>query len=141
MIRRLRFEWRYLRRHAPWDTGLSPPELLAALDRLPPGRSLDLGCGTGTNMRTMAEGGWEVTGIDFSSRAVKQARRKLQPYAGRVTVILGDVTRLPGVSGPFDLALDLGCFHSLPPDSRRSYAANLGRWLRPGATYLLYSFF
>jgi ubiquinone/menaquinone biosynthesis C-methylase UbiE len=95
MIRRLFFEWRYLRRQAPWDTGQSPPELLAALARLSPGKALDLGCGTGTNLRTMAKAGWQVTGVDFSSQAIDRARRKLRSFGPQVHLIHGDVSRLP----------------------------------------------
>ena len=47
-MRRIFFELRYLLGDVPWDTGVSPPELLDFLDRHPPGRALDLGCGTGT---------------------------------------------------------------------------------------------
>jgi cyclopropane fatty-acyl-phospholipid synthase-like methyltransferase len=57
-----------------------------------------------------------------------------------VQLIHGDVSRLPDLQGPFDLALDIGCFHSLPQESRQRYIANLGRWLRRGASYLLYTF-
>jgi hypothetical protein len=50
-----------------------------------------------------------------------------------------DVTRLPGVDGPFDLAFDLGCFHGL--GSRPAYLSNLARILAPGGHWLMYGFF
>ncbi|MCJ7511394.1 MAG: methyltransferase domain-containing protein, partial [Anaerolineales bacterium] len=75
-MKRLFFELRYLLGDTPWDTGVSPPELLAYLHRHPPGRALDLGCGTGTNTLALAERGWEVTAIDFSSGALRVARRR-----------------------------------------------------------------
>jgi hypothetical protein len=51
------------------------------------------------------------------------------------------VTRLDRLkTPPFDLALDVGCLHSLPPDDQREYADGLARKLRPGATFLLYAF-
>lgn len=36
----------------PWDTGITPPEVVATFAEgdLPPGPALDLGCGTGTNV-------------------------------------------------------------------------------------------
>jgi len=48
--------------------------------------------------------------------------------------------RHPRVGGPFDLALDVGCLHSLRPDQLAAYAASLRSLVSPGGTYLLYSF-
>jgi hypothetical protein len=50
-----------------------------------------------------------------------------------------DVTRLAGIDGPFDLALDLGCFHGIR--SRGAYLSNLVRLLAPGGSWLMYGFF
>lgn len=41
---------------------------------LPPGRSLDLGCGEGGDVMWLAEHGWHATGIDLSETAVERAR-------------------------------------------------------------------
>ncbi len=114
-MRRLLFELRYLMGRSPWDTGITPPEVLAFLERTPPGRALDLGCGTGTNAVELARRGWEVTAIDFSSRATTAARRRAAAARLPVVVLTGDVSDLRGVHGPFDLVLDIGCFHALAP--------------------------
>jgi len=55
---------------------------------------------------------------------------------------VGDVTRLAdaGVSGPFGLTLDLGCFHSLPDDRRDAYVSELARVAAPSATHLMFAF-
>ncbi len=143
MLRRLRFELRYMFGNTPWDTHESPPELLEFLRASPPGRALDMGCGTGTNLLTMAEFGWQATGVDISRQAIAKARRKAGRSEHEVTLVQGDVTeanRLPGVSGRYDLALDLGCFHVLERSDQRPYAYALAQLLRIGGTYLLYSF-
>jgi hypothetical protein len=44
------------------------------------------------------------------------------------------------IAGPFDLALDIGCFHSLAHAQQSGYAEALARLLRPGASFLLYGF-
>lgn len=124
----------------PWDTGISPPELLAFLDNHPPGRALDLGCGTGTNVLTMARRGWEAFGVDFAPPAISAARRKARRAGLDATFYVDDVTRLKRITGRFDLVLDMGCFHSLPADKRAEYVQNLPGLLLPGATYLLYAF-
>ncbi len=140
-MKRLRFELRYLLGDVPWDTGISPPELLAFLDRHPPGRALDLGCGTGTNALTLAERGWEVTAIDFSSRALRAARRRFARTRTTGVLALGDVAEMAAASGQYDLVLDIGCFHSLELRRRTAYARNLRRHVGQATTYLLYAIF
>lgn len=143
MIQRLFFELRYLFGDPPWDSGVTPPELLAFLGAHPPGRAIDLGCGTGTNVITMAQRGWEVVGVDFSSCAIRSARRKARAADVKVALYRADVTRLEGlgIQGPFDLALDIGCFHVFGEKSTQDqYACQLSRLLRPAGTFLLYSF-
>lgn len=139
----LRHWWSFYRRYwgrPPWDSGVPAPELVRAAAGRAPGQAIDLGCGTGTNLLYLAERGWQVTGVDFVGRAIAQARRKLRGHAAQLLV--GDVThleRLP-LRGPYDLALDMGCFHSLPEAGRRRYAAGLSPLLAAGAVYLLYAF-
>jgi cyclopropane fatty-acyl-phospholipid synthase-like methyltransferase len=129
--------WYWLR--PPWDSGICPPELLDYISAHPPGRALDLGCGSGTNVVALAERGWTVTGVDFAPSAIRLARRRLKSAGVTATVSVGDVTRLNGVGGPFELALDVGCFHGL--QTQDSYLVNLGRVLTPGANWLMYGFF
>jgi SAM-dependent methyltransferase len=105
---------------------------------LPPGRAIDLGCGTGTNCKYLIDHGWDVTGVDYVARAINAAKRK----APQAKLLYGDVTRLGelGVTGPFDLMLDLGCFHSIPDDRREAYVREAARVARPGGTLLMFAF-
>ena len=50
--------------------------LVEAASDLPPGRALDLACGTGHNALWLAQHGWSVTAIDGSERAVEILRRR-----------------------------------------------------------------
>lgn len=146
IARRLMFWWRYLTGQAPWDTNETPPEIVDLIEgeRLSPGKALDLGCGTGTNVIYLARHGWHATGIDFVRRAIRQARRKarLAGVTDRVQFLVGDVTRLSELElgGPFDLALDIGCGHGLPAEERPHYAENLAPLVTPGSTFMLYMF-
>jgi SAM-dependent methyltransferase len=138
-MRRWFFSLRYLSR-PPWDTGIPAPELVRAVEGRTPGRALDIGCGTGTNLRFLAERGWDATGVDFAAIAIERARRKLKGL--RVILLVADATKLSDLPlhEPFDLALDIGCFHGLPPEGRLNYAAGLAKWVKPGGQYLLYAF-
>ena len=48
-----RFSERYASGDTPWDSGITPPEILELLDILPAGCALDLGCGSGTVIRDL----------------------------------------------------------------------------------------
>lgn len=136
--RRLFFNFSYLRK-PPWDTGISPPELLEFIANHPPGRALDLGCGTGTNVVTLAKAGWQVTGVDFVRRAIQVARRKVRQAGVNADLRVGDVTRLDEMTGPFDLILDLGCYHGLSAQGKQAYRENLIRLLSPPGKFLMYA--
>jgi ubiquinone/menaquinone biosynthesis C-methylase UbiE len=125
----------------PWDSGISPPELMEFIQTCRPGRALDLGCGTGTNIITLAKNGWQVTGVDFAPRAISIARRKIQAAEVTAELHVADVTHLEGIDGPFDFVLDLGCFHGLQSDEKASYLRQLQRVCAPHAMWLLYGFF
>jgi SAM-dependent methyltransferase len=125
--------------HPPWDTGIPAPELVRTIADLPPGRAIDIGCGTGTNLLYLAEHGWQITGIDFIPRAIAKAQRKLKAYPA--VLYTADATKLDTLDlpGPYDLALDIGCFHGLPAGGRMPYARGLAHWMKPGGIYLLYA--
>lgn len=146
LFRRLLFHYWYFRQ-PPWDTGISPPELLefiqehkpsSPMDK--PGRAIDIGCGTGTNVVTLARAGWQVTGVDFAPRAIKLARQKAAEAGIQAELSVQDATKLEGIHGPFDLAFDLGCFHTIPPADRNRYLEQLDRILAPGGFWLMYGF-
>jgi 2-polyprenyl-3-methyl-5-hydroxy-6-metoxy-1,4-benzoquinol methylase len=133
------FEWRYWRNRAPWDTNITPPEVMEFLAGARPGRALDLGCGTGTNAMTMTRYGWQVTGIDFSIRAIRAARRKSARAGLAIDFQMKDVSDLSELTGPYDYALDIGCLFTLKLGDRRRYTSEISRLLKPGATYMLYA--
>lgn len=134
-----RFEWRYWRKRTPWDTQITPPEVMAFLEKSSPGRALDLGCGTGTNAITLSQHGWQVTGVDFSPKAIAAARKKAVRQDLQIDFYIGSVADLSFLSGSYDYALDIGCLFSLKPGDRHKYAAGLMRMLPPGARYMLYA--
>jgi len=139
------FRAAYLLGFKPWDSGVPPPELVSVVEgpeHLPPGKALDLGCGTGTNSIYMQQHGWETTGVDFVPRAIAAARRKASAAALSPQLLVGDVTRLGelNLGGGYSLLLDLGCFHSIPDEGRDAYVTGVSAAAAPGATILLFGF-
>ena len=79
-LRRFQFNFWYFR-NPPWDSGITPPELFEFIHSHPAGRAIDIGCGTGTNVITLAKTGWQVTGFDFAARAIQIAKGKAKKSA------------------------------------------------------------
>lgn len=134
----------YLLKRTPWDTGITPPEIVSMIDsgRAKVGRALDLGCGTGTNAIYLTRHGFDVAGIDVSRRAISVARRKARSVDRAIRFIRGDVSRMDRWLAPdsIDFAYDIGCFHSLPDAARQRYVAALAQVTRSNAIYMLYAF-
>lgn len=141
ILKRIFFTLHYLFSDPPWDTGISPPELMDFIDRHPPGCALDLGCGTGTNAITLAEHGWEVVGVDFVPLAIRAARKKARQagVADLITFEVGNALQMDRKPDQFDLILDIGCFHSFTREDAERYAHLVKDLLVPGGSLLLYA--
>jgi SAM-dependent methyltransferase len=117
-------------------------ELIEGTSPPPPGRALDIGCGTGTDSIYLARRGWDVTGVDMVPRALTIARGKAERSGVSPRFVEGDVTRLRdfGVGDGHSLLVDFGCLHTLPPDRRGAYVESVSGAAAPGATFLLFGF-
>jgi SAM-dependent methyltransferase len=137
--RRLVFNLSYLFKPR-WDTGIPAPEIVRFIHGKTPGSAIDIGCGTGTNLLYLAEHHWQVTGIDYAPLAVRAAHRKLKRYSS--ALIVADASKLSDLvlPGPYDLGLDMGCFHSLSDIDRAGYIRGLEKWIKPGGMFMLYAF-
>lgn len=122
-----------------WGDVRIPAQVKALATAAPGGRVLELGCGLGRATRYMARRGLAATGVDFSpvaiARAIARTGADLHPSP---TFLVGDVTNLQALGGPFDMAFDIGCFHCLSADDQRAYAGELARLLRPGGILLMW---
>ena len=94
----------------PWDTGTPDPLLVEVIESraIAPGRTLEIGCGTGTNAIFLAQHGFDVLGIDISEVAVARARVKAQ---GRCRFEAVDFLAAAPAGDPFQFVFDRGCFH------------------------------
>jgi SAM-dependent methyltransferase len=96
--------------------------VLATAASLPPGRALDLACGTGRNAIWLAERGWSVVGID---RVVEN----LPPEIDARVMDLETGAPLPFADESFDLVLIILFLH-------RPLFAEAKRVLRRGGTLI-----
>jgi len=137
-VKRLKFDLLYLRGKPRWDTGIVPPEVVEFVKQHSPGRALDIGCGTGTNMLFLAQNGWQVEGVDFSQLAVFKARQRLRKAGFPPNVWVDDATRLTILKGEYNYILDIGCFHQLSSAGKQAVLESMPKLLAPEACWMLY---
>jgi ubiquinone/menaquinone biosynthesis C-methylase UbiE len=94
------------------------------------GRCLDLACGTGINLRRLADAGWALTGVDISPDQLRLARRRAPDG---VELIQADVTRLPFEDATFD-AVACSLLHTDVEDFA-AVCREAARVLRPGRSF------
>ncbi len=101
--------------------------VVSLTEDLPVGTAIDLGAGEGRNALWLAEQGWQVTAVDFSSVAVERGRAR--PGGQQVDWQVADVTTYePGDS--FDLVLV--CYVHLSRVTMRQVLSHAASWVAPG---------
>jgi SAM-dependent methyltransferase len=124
----------------PWFSPRPYPWVVRAVEDgwfRPGARVLDVGCGAGTNSLYLASRGFHVTGIDVAAAAIEAAESRARRRGVEVEFRVADALDLPFAAGRFGGAIDVGCFHTLPPELRRGYARSLARVLRRGGRHAL----
>ena len=137
--RRAAWEERYRAGPRPWDTGITPPEVVAFWQNQPSSPvslAIDIGCGTGTNAVYLAGLGLSAVGVDLSLTALLLAQQRRDtlplPVQQRLHFAQADVSRLPFQNTNAVYILDIGCFHAIPADARCDYANGIVKNLTPG---------
>ena len=117
-------------------------ELVEGPAALPPGRALDLGSGTGRNALYLAGHGWDAVGVEMSGYAVEVAKRKAATHGVPARFVRGDVTKLRelDIGADFNLFMDGGCYHTIPPGRRDAYAGSVTAVAAPGARLIMVGF-
>jgi SAM-dependent methyltransferase len=131
-----------------WDAGTAP-ELLELVEdgTLAPStiggsRALDLGCGSGANVRYLAQRGFDAVGVDFSRTAITQAEDAARAADVDAAFIVADITKpVPGLGGPFDLILLYNVLQDLDPGGRPGLAEVTTALARPGTRVLLWCWY
>ena len=137
------FSERYTSGDTPWDSGITPPEIMELLAALPAGNALDLGCGTGTVIGDLLRHGCRADGVDFVPRAIDIARAKLSDFPPEShRLFRHDVTRLrelPELRRDYNLIIDIGCGHTLGSGAMATYADAIAGRLAAGGIFMLYA--
>lgn len=132
------WEERYRSHEAVWS-GRPNPQLVAEAGGLTPGTALDVGSGEGADALWLAQRGWQVTAVDFSTTALARAARHagtLGPdVAERVTWTHRDLMAWVPPATAFDL-VTAQYLHTLP-GPRRSILAGLADAVAPGGILLV----
>lgn len=123
-----------------WDYNQPSQELVCfiAAGLIPlNGNCLDIGCGAGNEAIFLAQLGYCVTGIDFSTNALEIAKERAKIKNANVAWIKRMITDtgLPGNS--FDFINDRVCFHHVVESERKQYANEMYRILKPGGRLLI----
>lgn len=105
----------------------------------PPGRVLEVGCGTGGYVAELRRRGIDAFGVDFSPAMVEVARAKvaalgLDPQA---TVRCADVEETIGFTGPFDAVVAMDCWEFFPHPEK--VVGVVAAALRPGGRLVVFT--
>jgi ubiquinone/menaquinone biosynthesis C-methylase UbiE len=106
-------------------------ELIATLDA---GRALDLATGDGRNAIFLAQGGWDVTGVDFSAEGIRLARQRAYELGAQVQWVVADA-RSYQPDGGFDLVVVT--YLHLPEAEIRTVLRAAASWIAPGGHLLV----
>jgi len=106
------------------------------------GRILDVGCGSGLNLRMALEArpGSEGVGLEAEPHVAVQARENMEGWglAGRATIVTADARALPSeADGPFELVMVMSMVYYLEPDERVALLREIRRRLGPGGRLTL----
>ena len=124
------WEMRYQAAFTPWDAGAVPALLRSHIAKhRPQGRVLVPGCGSGHDVRFLAEAGLDVQGIDFSLAALEAALPVLGPFTDRVR--RADFFAA-GIEGPWALVYERAFLCSLPRRLWADWAARAAQLVAPG---------
>ena len=123
----------------PWDTGDPDRHLVELVEQgvIAPGRTLEVGCGTGTNAIWLASRGFEVHAVDVAPLAVAKAEAKRRAVGANVRFSVLDFMRDEPPAGPFDFAFDRGVLHVFDEvDDRARFAERVAALLQPRGQWL-----
>jgi len=104
---------------------------------IPGMKVLDVGCGTGADLKPYGEAGCEMYGIDLSPSMLERARNK---FGGSAHLRLGDAAHMPFQDRFFDLVLASYILHEMPNNRRSSVINEMIRVVKNDGSLLITDF-
>jgi SAM-dependent methyltransferase len=100
-------------------------------------RVLDIACGTGPHLVRLANRGYEMSGLDLSSRNIEFLRERLADKGHGGELVVGDMTDFR-LARPVDAAICMqdSQGHLLTNDQLVAHLRSVARSLRPGGLYV-----
>lgn len=108
-------------------------------DLLSCSRVLELGCGNGKTLIAMIQRGWDVTAIDFSSRAVMLSR-EVSRSASQGHIIVADARCHPFKHESFDAVFARHVIGHMHEPDREQITSTLLHLLKPGGVLFFSDF-
>ena len=110
------------------------------LGRLPLGRFVEIGPGSGEITRLLLKRGWRGRSYDLEEKTIRAMERRFGPEieAGRLTSINGDYlsARPRGPEDKVDLVISCMVLEHLDENEQRAFMRNSANWLKPGGTMI-----
>ena len=123
----------------PWDIGNPDEHLINLIESktISPCRTLEVGCGTGTNSLWLARHGFSVLGVDMAQAAVDLANAKKKDKSLTCEFAVMDFLQNQSLPQSFEFVFDRGCFHVFDEDSERfTFAAQVSRVLKTNGIWV-----
>ena len=118
-----------------WDLGQVAPPFIRLFESniILPGKTLVPGCGRGHEVIYLAENGFEVTAVDYSSGAVNHLNSTVQEHKLKCQVLHMDFFGIDSAhNGVYDLLIEQTFFCAISPEQRPSYVSTVARALKQG---------
>ncbi|MDZ4677789.1 MAG: class I SAM-dependent methyltransferase [Oligoflexia bacterium] len=115
---------------APWHRAT-----LELLPEIKNKKVLEVGCGAGDFSIYLSKQMAEVTGVDFSSRAIEIASAKAKTHKASAQFKVADAQKLPFENNHFDVVVSCECLEHVPTPSEM--LQELHRVLKPGGILVL----
>ena len=112
---------------SPWTFKEPPKELtnLVESELIKPCKMLDVGCGEGYISTYLASNGFDVTGIDISSNAIKLSKKHAIKKQVKCKFLQMGWKQLSNTKEKFDLVIDWRFFHEITGDKEREEYVNI----------------
>lgn len=136
------FENIYSKPGAIWTQENPPQKLVNLVENgiLKPSKVLDSACGEGTAAIYLAKEGFDVTGIDFSGKAIDYAHERAAKEGVEVNFMVMDALEIEKFSNEFNFVFEWGLIHHLPPEQVESYIQKIAKVLAQDGMYMTNSF-